>query len=195
MSLQIPQEELQKHLQNGEQLLWSGRPADGIRFRKQDIFLVPFSLMWGGFAIFWEFMVTFGMSHKGSENAPLMIRIMFPLWGIPFVIAGLYLIFGRFLFDAKKRSKTFYGVTNQRIIILSGLFSRNIKSLNLKNLTDVSMDEKSDGTGTITFGPSIPMSGFVSGSWPGTRSIASPCFEMVDNVSNVYKIISDVQRK
>lgn len=34
-----------EELSQGEQLLWAGRPAPGIRFRSEDAFLVPFSLL------------------------------------------------------------------------------------------------------------------------------------------------------
>ena len=44
-------------LDGNERLIWSGRPRGGIRFRRQDIFMIPFSLLWGGFAFFWEFSV------------------------------------------------------------------------------------------------------------------------------------------
>src|SRR6266850_5154513 len=114
-----------------ERLLWSGRPAQGIVLRPSDAFLIPFSLLWGGFAMFWEYLVV------TTARAPFF----FMLWGIPFVCMGLHLIFGRFLLDAKQRSNTFYGVTNQRIIIVSGISSRKIKSLNVRTLSDVSLDE------------------------------------------------------
>ena len=37
----------------GERVMWSGRPARGVMFTARDIFLVPFSVVWVGFAIFW----------------------------------------------------------------------------------------------------------------------------------------------
>lgn len=45
--------ELRQHLDSGENLLWTGQPKTGIVFRNADIFLIPFSLLWCGFAIFW----------------------------------------------------------------------------------------------------------------------------------------------
>src|SRR5687767_14840962 len=140
---------ISRELTSGERLLWTGRPTQGLLLRRSDMLFVPFSLMWGGFAIFWEYMALTG-------DAPFF----FKLWGIPFVLVGLYMIGGRFVLDAKQREKTFYAVTNQRILIVSGLRSRRIKSLNLRTLSDVSLDQTSNGSGTITFGPPNPFSSF-----------------------------------
>jgi len=75
----------------------------------------------------------------------------FKLWGIPFVLVGLYIVVGRFFVDARTRGRTFYGVTSERIIIISGVFSRQTKSLQLRTLSDISLTERADGSGTITF--------------------------------------------
>jgi hypothetical protein len=117
-----------------ERLLWSAQPRQGIFLRSTDAYLIPFSLFWGGFAFFWE-------GSAVNSNAPVIMR----LWGIPFVLIGLYLIIGRFFVDAKLRSKTYYALTTERIVIVSGLFSRTTKSLQLRTLSDVSLAESKGG--------------------------------------------------
>lgn len=155
--------------------------------------MIPFSLLWGGFAIFWEYMAI-TMTHN-AKNTPDGIEIIFPLFGIPFVVVGLYFIFGRFIYDAKKRSKTFYGVTTDRVMIISGLFRKNVKSLNLKAMSDLSIDEKQNGRGTIIFGQENPMMAmFMGGGFPGTGS-TTPKFELIDGAKQVYNEIRNQQKR
>jgi Bacterial PH domain len=172
-------------LDPGERLLWSGQPRGGIRLRPRDMFLIPFSLVWGGFAFFWEYMVLHATSKARGP-----VGLVLPLFGVPFVIVGLYVIFGRFFVDARSRARTFYGVTNARIIIVSGLFAQQTKSLQLRALADVSLTQRSDGSGTVSFGPAIFAGGvFPGGSWPGAGRYAPPAFDMIDNVKEAYDVI------
>ncbi len=132
-------------LLTGERILWSGRPAQGLWITGQDAFLIPFSLLWGGFAVFWETMVI------TQKNAP----IFFSLWGVPFVLLGLYFIVGRFLFDAWLRRGILYAVTNQRILILRpGPFSK-FTALGLDRLPEANLSEGASGRGTIRFGEPV----------------------------------------
>jgi hypothetical protein len=181
---------LNPQLDSGERLLWSGQPRGGIRLRRQDALLIPFSLLWGGFAIFWECMAL-----TATTKAPGPVAVVFPLFGLPFVGVGLYLIFGRFFVDAKVRAGTFYGVTNERIIIIKGLFSQQTKSLQLRTLTDVSLTQRPDGSGTISFGPAPWMGGFFpAGSWPGAGRYAPPSFDLIDGAKGVYDTIRSAQK-
>lgn len=176
---------LQSQLAPNEQLLWFGQPRSGIVFRASDIFVIPFSLLWGGFAIFWEVGVL-------TSGAPLF----FKLWGVPFVVVGLYMIFGRFIFDAKQRSKTCYGVTNERVIIISSLFGKKIKSLELRTLNEISLDEKSDGSGTITFGPAPVWYQWFGGiQLPSRGQQSVPVFEMIQKAKSVYETVRSTQRQ
>jgi hypothetical protein len=152
---------VQAELNLNEHLLWVGQPRRGIVLRATDALMIPFSILWGGFAIFWE------ISAIRSGAPPF-----FALFGIPFVLVGVYIIFGRFFVDAWQRVNISYAVTNERIIIRSGRLLKRVKSLNLRTLSDVSMEERRDGSGTITFGPTHPMVRWYGGTpWPGTASL------------------------
>jgi len=135
----------QGRLLPGERLVWAGKPKSGLMLTARDGFLIPFSLMWGGFAIFWEWSVL--DSTRGNSPGGF-----FALWGIPFVLAGLYLILGRFFVDAWARARTAYGVTGQRILILrDGPFGK-FTALAIDRLPELSLNERADGSGTIRFG-------------------------------------------
>jgi hypothetical protein len=95
---------IQKELDSGERLLWAGSPKQGVIFRGADVFMIPFSVLWGGFAIFWEFMV---LQIPSGNAGPA--DIIFPFFGVPFVLVGLYMIFGRFIYESKKREKPSMG--------------------------------------------------------------------------------------
>src|SRR4051794_10996940 len=118
----LSQQALQSELLPGENLIWTGRPSSGVIFHKEDLYLIPFSLMWGGFAIFWELGVTgsFGQFKNSSS--------FFTLWGIPFVVMGQYLIWGRFLYAAWKKRKIAYGLTPKRVLILDTAWKHSIQA-------------------------------------------------------------------
>lgn len=175
--------ELRSHLTHGEKLVWIGRPKTGLKLRGSDTFFIPFSLLWGGFAIFWELTVI-------ATNSPLI----FKLWGIPFVVVGLYLIVGRFFIDAKRRANTMYGITHDRIIIRSGVLSKNIQSFSIKNLPAITIKEKEDKSGTITFGmQSVYYSKRRNSELPGAGQ--PPQLEFIDNVKSVYDKLIELQRQ
>jgi hypothetical protein len=114
---------LRGELMRHEELLWAGRPKQGVYLSRSDIVQIPFSLLWGGFAIVWEVVAI-------SSGAPFH----FSLCALPFVAVGLHLMLGRFYLDTRVRSHTFYGVTNLRVLILTGPRMRNLTSIDLARL-------------------------------------------------------------
>jgi len=146
--------------------------------------MIPFSLLWGGFAIFWE-------ATAVADNSPLF----FKLWGIPFVLVGLWMIAGRFFTDAMSRGATVYGVTSRRVLISSGRFSRQTRSLELLGLVEINISEKADSSGNLTFGTRPPHP-FVFGrrGWPESSRYKPPQFEGIPKVRVVLQIIREAQR-
>jgi hypothetical protein len=120
--------------------------------------------------------------------------VFFALFGIPFVLVGLHMIFGRFWLDARQRAATIYAVTSERVVIVSGVFTRRVKSLVIDTITDVSLTERRDGAGTITFGPVPTFYWWHTGGWPGYADQAIPSFELAADARQVYEIIRAAQR-
>lgn len=72
---------IEHELDGNERLLWKGRPRSAIRLRSSDAYLIPFSLVWAGFAIVWEFAAI--MKIPKTDPATWI----FPLAGVPFVLS------------------------------------------------------------------------------------------------------------
>jgi hypothetical protein len=160
-----------------ERIVWEGRPSTGLIFRPIDVFLVPFSLLWGGFALSW------------NVSAWTTADLSFNLFGLPFLIVGIYVIFGRFLVDMSLRRNLSYFVTNKRILIERRSTGSNTKSLDIDRLPALELDERSDGSGSIRFGTSGGwLAGNNFGMWQPTFD-PTPQFIRISNVRSVYEII------
>ena len=177
--------DLNEHLLAGERILWSGRPAQGFLLTSRDAALIPMSLLWGGFAVFWEAMVV------TQQKTPSF----FALWGIPFLLIGLYFIVGRFLLDAWIRRGLLYAVTDKRILISrSGPFAK-FTAVSLDRLPDASITENSRGRGTIRFGDPAPL-------WGRRNSFASwtpaldptPQFIAIEDARSVFDQVQRASR-
>lgn len=129
------------YLAPGETILWRGRPEKGHLFGPQDLLMIPFSIFWCGFAIFWEFSVI-------TSGAPFF----FALWGIPFICVGLYITVGRFFHTAWLRKNTAYVITTGKIIRRRG---KRIDMLDAKTMPAIHVTARTDGTGTIQFGNTV----------------------------------------
>ncbi len=118
----LPELRLQSELLAGERLLWTGQPDPRVIFERVDIFLVPFSLLWGGFALVWEAGV------------------------------GLYFIAGRFFCKAWRKRRTYYALTNKRALVLVEGRGRTLRACFLSAVPTINKSVRSSGVGTITFG-------------------------------------------
>jgi hypothetical protein len=144
------EEKFQHLLVPGESLYWTGQPDTSIVFHKEDLYLIPFSLMWGGFAIFWESAVLGLWGFGKSGHSP--ISWFMALWGIPFVVIGQYMIWGRFFGATWMKRRIYYALTNRRAFVLQDWGSRKLVTAYLDRLEGVDREVNARGIGTIRLG-------------------------------------------
>jgi hypothetical protein len=178
-----PPPEIEAALDRGERVIWSGQPRQGLALRGIDAFAIPFALLWTSIPLFGALA---SLKAQNGNSAALVAPL-------PFVLVGLYLLVGRFFVDAAQRRRTFYALTNERILIVSGLLSRNVRSLTLRTLGQVDLSAYASGRGTIKFGSSM-FGSFALPGWPGMKSYLPPMFELIPDAAVVAKLIRDAQR-
>ena len=175
-------QELAQYLSIGEELVWSGTPRRGFMLRGCDIFLIPFSIIWGG------------GSFLGAAFSFHNPDIMFKINGIVCIVLGFYMLIGRFIYDAVRRNKTVYGLTKDRILIKSGLFTPTVNSIPVVDLEVVMLIEKGNGKGNIVLGNDLANSDiFRSLALPGGGKRIAPALESLPDAQKVYQLIRDLQ--
>ena len=130
---------IRPYLEPGEQILWLGKPETLHLLSAQDVFLIPFSFLWFGFAVFWE-----GLVIKNGAS-------LFSLFGIPFVLMGLYFVFGRFIYRWYLLKHTTYVITTQKILRRR---NKKVEMLQGYSMPPVQVKEHRDGLKSILFGQS-----------------------------------------
>jgi hypothetical protein len=186
-------------LQKDEKILWSGQPEPQW-FTAGDFFLIPFSLLWGGFAYFWEGSVL----HLYLTNPKAGGALFMVFWGIPFVLIGSYFMFGRFFFQRLLQKNTFYALTNQRVIILSTFRGRSTQALFLDKLPGINKTVNKKGVGSLVFaedalsarlgsGASASLSLTLNNRNRGALALAA--FFNIKDVNKVYDLIAKQHNK
>lgn len=175
-------EELRKELEPNERLLWSGAPRGGLVFRRADLLLVPLSLLWTAFVLFW-------ITDMVAAQAPPFFLAFATL----FLALALYQVAGRFFVDSWLRAVTHYGITDARVIIVATVLSRRVQSLPLAGLTDVTLIEDRGGFGAIRFGKHRALFAILQPS-PEMRALLPPCFDSIADAAAAYKTFQDARR-
>jgi hypothetical protein len=175
--------ELAQYLGTGEKLLWSGKPRRGFILRGCDMLLIPFSLISGGGSLFGALI---------SFHSP---QIEFKLNGIVCVLLGFYLLIGRFFYDAARRKNTVYGLTKDRILIKSGLFSPGVNSIPIVGLKEMELIDQGNGKGNIVLDNDLENSDvFRSMALPGSSKRIAPALESLSDAQKVYELIRNLQK-
>jgi hypothetical protein len=170
----------------GETIGWAGRPNPGVIFHQEDWLVIPFSLFWGGFAIFWLLGAS-GIWDIWVNKPDRTFQYFGLIWGTPFVLVGQYLIWGRFVYKWWQKTRLYYALTNRRALIVErGLRNRTTTSAYFEGLSIIDKSIRRNGIGSISFG------GPVTAEWGRGRRYRPPrppTFDDLDNAQSVYQIV------
>ncbi len=169
----------------------ASRPmAAGVLFGRGDLLLVPFTVLWGGFAVFWNVMAWRG-------HAPVFFRF----WGIPFLLVGLYIIVGRFFVKRNRKRRLEYALTSSRAVICDS--RGGVRDVSLAH-TPIGQIPSRDGRHlTVTFGTSSNGwgGGFGAGRLPANSGLdvfgsnsAAPAFVDVADVAGLQAALAQIDR-
>lgn len=177
---------VQIELSPGETVLWAGRPEPGVHFRKEDFFLVPFSLLWGGGVVFMGLMAL-GVGRKVSAAEPplfLLVNLF------AFFLLGQYFIWGRFVYSNWKKKRTFYAVTNRRVIAVQHGLRHHTASAFLDSLPALELEGGRGGVGSLRFKESAPMFNQMGMMvWDSMAMGSSPSFIDVSEARELYQFV------
>jgi hypothetical protein len=106
------------------------------------------------------------------------------------------MIWGRFLYDAWLKRRTYYAITNKRLLIVQEGWSQKTSSMYLGEIPAI--EREGATTGTIWFGKKHPLLG---GRGQKKRSMSRfdmgdvPVFADVDDVDGVQRLVHELREK
>ena len=165
--------------ESGESLLWEGAPATGLRFTGKGFVLSFFGIFFLSFSIFWVGMAS-SMSAAGPE------AILLPLFGAPFVLVGLWLVVGHWFYDAYKRKRTRYALTNKRALIARTVFGRKMESYPIGKGSQIRLI--SGDLDTVNFAERVYRN-------KNGDNVVAIGFRYIQDGQKVYKLLRDVRNQ
>jgi hypothetical protein len=140
---------LRRELQPGEHLLWSASPVPRKLLMVFVVWL--FAIPWTAFALFWEATSLMGfisITQTSPGVGAWMFGIIFPLFGLPFVAVGLFMLWTPFE-ALRKAARTVYGLTDRRMLRISAGAKRDIAWLLLRKMGLIDFSADKEGYGTL----------------------------------------------
>lgn len=178
-------------LAEGETVLWQGRPAPGVRLGDFVGFPLVFGLLFAGFAAVW-----IALARTAARGD---VFDLFPLFGVPFLLIGLYLAFGLPFGRDYLRRRSWYTLTDRAAYIATEILGRRrlhavpIDAMNILELED-------DAPGTVLFRREIRTSrGIARGTGPtvsrhARAGVQDTGFERIAEARAVFRLIADRRR-
>lgn len=168
------------YLDPDEVLLWEGAPAAGLRMRGADVLASLFGVAFLMGALFWTFMAA--SLAQGSE-----LGAWFWMFGLPFIVAGVWMAVGRPFWRAWLRRRTRYALTDRRAIVASRALRRSLVSYPLDARTQV--DYRPGREASIWFAQEVRR------GRKGQSHTVPKGFEYLRDGDAVYRLVRQVQQQ
>ncbi|MGR3503149.1 aspartate carbamoyltransferase catalytic subunit [Pseudaestuariivita sp.] len=161
-------------LDNGERILWQGRPDGRFSVPVQNWFMVVFGLFFTGFALFWMILA----SGAGGT---------FWMFGLLHFSVGFGIIFFSVTWPTFVRRRTWYTLSDRRAFLATDLplSGKRLKSYPISS--DTALELGGDTPGSVYFAHRTKR------TKNGTRSVPVG-FERIPDAADVMRLMRDVQR-
>ncbi len=161
-------------LDEGETIVWQGRPDGAFEFRLGDIFTGIFGLFFAGFALFWMVMAS-------AAPGP------FWMFGLLHFGVGVSIMIGPPVWRTWRRRHTWYTLTTRRAFIATDMpmMGRKLKSYPITEDTPLTLEGDTPGTVIFATERRRRKNGYYD---------ADIGFERLDNAGEVYSLMRKTQR-
>lgn len=135
---------------HGETILWAGQP-NAIKALILASPILLFAIPWTVFAVGWEYIAVSMLLAEGKPSTDGMSKVVglvFPIFGLPFVIVGLIMMASP-VWGWWKARRTLYVLTDQRMTTVLAGKKLDITSIDVTQIASVHRIEKRDGSGTL----------------------------------------------
>lgn len=158
-------------LDEGESILWQGRPDGRVSFRLSKLFQAVFGVFFAGFAVFWMAMA----AQAGG---------IFWMFGLLHFFVGAGMVFAAIFADAWRRRHTWYTLSDKRAFVATDVPFKGRK------LVDYDINE----TMRISFLEGPPDSIYFT-TRKGVNKTRRPTgFDRIEGGKEVYRMMRDIQR-
>jgi hypothetical protein len=175
---------LERELGPDEVVVWHGWQLARIEPRMFLIYV--FAIPWTAFSLMWTGLAAAAIMGTG-EDGPGLIGWAFPLFGLPFIAIGLWMLAGPFL-PLFVRGRVLYVITDRRVLRLSFWRELAVKAVPADRIGLAERQEKPDGTGTLSLAVRVGRDS------DGDKQTESFLIGLVDDVMGAQAAVNRIAR-
>lgn len=174
----------EQYIKADERIIWEGRPTRQLfLLRGIEVLLIPFSLLWSGFAA----QAIFVFHGQGLLGIAVQCTLL---------ACCLYFTVGRFIIDQYKRRRTLYVLTEDQALIQTSAFARKVRTLPITPTLFVKLKDGARGSVQLGRSPSA-FSIFFSikrqfGVWSGDNGVFT--FRSIENPKLVFDLLQKIRK-